>query len=222
MGSNANRPNPEPAHNSTSRRHWIRKKYELLTLPLPFILWFITFIHPIFTFWPTLALSTAIILAVSIPRFKKINFKPTLTGTLIGLASGVLLFTFFYFGAKIASSIPGFPAQVSAVYSFRGSFPLSAIAVLLLLVIGPGEATYWQGLILRYLDGKLKPWMAITLTSILYMSIHLPTLNPSLMLVAIVVGLVWSLIFNRLKQNLYPVLISHIIFDEFAFVLFMI
>lgn len=195
---------------------------ELLTLPLPFVLWFVTFIHPPIGFWHMLALSTFVLFAVCLPRIRKITFKPTLRGVLIGVISGVFLFAFFYFGARIANSIPGFPAQVSAVYSFRGNFPLSAIAVLLLFPIGPAEALYWQGLILRHLDSRLKPWKAVILTSFLYMMIHLPTLNPLLMLVSLIVGLSWGFLYNKLGKNLFPVMLSHVIFDEFAFVLFMI
>ncbi|HLN89226.1 MAG TPA: type II CAAX endopeptidase family protein [Candidatus Binatia bacterium] len=211
-----------PEKHSTSILYKIKKNYELLTLPLPFILWYFTFILYPLGFWPTLALSTSILLAVSIPRLRKIKFQPTVRGLIIGAVLGLALFGLFYFGAKIANSIPGFPSQVSAVYSFRGNFPLAAIAVLLLFPIGPGEATYWQGFILHHLDGRVKPWAAALLTSFLYMIIHLPTLNPSLMLVAFIVGLAWSFAFNKLKKNLFPIMVSHIIFDEFAFVLFMI
>ncbi len=199
-----------------------KNNYELLTLPLPFVLWFITFIHSPIGFWPMLAVSTLVLFAISMFRLRSITFKPSLKGALIGIAVGLFLFAFFYFGARVANSIPGFPAQVSAVYGYRGNFPLQLIAVLLLFPIGPGEATYWQGLILRYLDQRLKPWIAVILTSFLYMMIHLPTFNPSLMLVAFIVGLFWSLLYNRLGKNLFPVMVSHVVFDEFAFVLFMI
>ncbi len=199
-----------------------KNNYELLTLPLPFILWFITFIHSPIGFWPMLAISTLVLFVISMFRLRSITFKPSLKGALIGVAVGLFLFAFFYFGARVANSIPGFPAQVSAVYGYRGNFPLQLIAVLLLFPIGPGEATYWQGLILRYLDQRLKPWIAVILTSFLYMMIHLPTFNPSLMLVAFIVGLVWSLLYNRLGKNLFPVMVSHVVFDEFSFVLFMI
>ena len=208
--------------NHSSWKSQIRLNYEFFTLPLPFILWFLTFVKPPFGFWPTLALSTGLLLVVSLPRIRKITFKPSLRGAFFGIASGILLFALFYFGAQVANSIPGFSSQVSAVYSFRGNFPLYGIAILLLFPIAPAEATYWQGVVLRRFNERIKPWIASILTSILYMSIHIPTLNPSLMLVSFIVGLTWSLIFNRLKQNLFPVLISHIIFDEFAFVLFII
>ncbi len=214
--------NAFPENRTTSIFDRIRHNYELLTLPLPFILWFITFTRPPFGFWPTLALSTGILLVVSVPRLRKIKVQPTIRGFVIGVALGVALFALFYFGAQIANSIPGFPSQVSSVYSFRGNFPLWAIAGLLLFPIGLGEATYWQGLILNHLDNRLKPWAAAVLTSFLYTMIHLPTFNPSLMLVALIVGLAWSFTFNKLGKNLFPVIVSHIIFDEFAFVLFMI
>lgn len=214
--------NALPENRATSIFDRIRHNYELLTLPLPFILWFITFIEPPFGFWPTLALSTGILLVVSAPRIRKIKFQPTTRGFVIGAALGVALFALFYFGAQIANSIPGFPSQVSAVYSFRENFPLWAIAGLLLFPIGSGEATYWQGFILQHLDKRLKPWAAAVLTSFLYMMIHLPTFNPSLMLVALIVGLAWSFTFNKFGKNLFPIMVSHIIFDELAFVLFMI
>jgi len=216
------KPSTSPENRPASILDKIKRNYELLTLPLPFILWYITFITPPFGFWPTLALSTGILLVASVPRFRKIKFQPTIRGFIFGAALGVALFALFYFGAQIANSIPGFPSQVSAVYSFRGNFPIWAIAVLLLFPIGPGEATYWQGLVLQHLDKRLKPWVAAIFTSFLYMMIHLPTFNPSLMLVAFIVGLAWSFAFNKLKKNLFPILVSHIVFDEFAFVLFMI
>jgi membrane protease YdiL (CAAX protease family) len=206
----------------TAQNSQAKLSYELLTLPLPFVLWFVTFIHPLIGFWPMLALSTFVLFAISLPRIRNIVFKLTLRGVLIGMASGVFLFAFFYFGARIANSIPGFADQVSAVYSFQEGFPLSAIAVLLLFPIGPAEALYWQGLILRHLDLRLKPWKAVILTSFLYMMIHLPTINPSLLLVSLIVGLVWGFLYNKFGKNLFPVMLSHIIFDEFAFVLFMI
>jgi len=209
--------NEKSAQNSRAKLN-----YELLTLPLPFALWFVTFIQPPIGFWATLAMSTFLLFAVSLPRIHKIVFKPSLRGILIGVISGVFLFSFFYFGASIANSISGFPAQVSAVYAFRGNTPISMIAVLLLFPIGPAEALYWQGLILRHIDSRMKPWKAVILTSSFYMLIHIPTLNPSLMLVSLIVGLSWGFLYNKLGKNLFPVMLSHVIFDEFAFVLFMI
>ncbi len=207
---------------SSAQKTSSRFSYELFTLPLPFILWFMTFIYPPFTFWPTLALSTGILFAVSLPRLRSIVFKVTLRGVLIGVASGVFLYSFFWVGAHIANSIPGFPAQVSAVYAFQGTFPIPLIAALLLFPIAPAEALYWQGLILRHLNLRVKSWKALLLTSFLYMMIHLPTLNPSLMFVSLIVGLTWGFLYSKLGSNLFPVMISHIIFDEFAFVFFMI
>ncbi len=75
----------------------VKHNYELLTLPLPFILWYITFIIPPFGFWPTLALSTGILLAVSALRFRKIKFQPTIRGFVVGAVLGIALFALFYF-----------------------------------------------------------------------------------------------------------------------------
>jgi membrane protease YdiL (CAAX protease family) len=140
---------------------------------------------------------------------------------LLGAISGILLFEVFWWGALLAQSIPGFSGQVSSVYQLRGNFPVSLIALLLLFPIGPAEAIYWQGLIQKRLSTRFKPITAVVLSSLTYTAIHLPTLNPSLMIVALIGGLLWGYLYLRCR-NILPVILSHTIFDEFAFVFFMI
>src|SRR5207245_5508051 len=92
------------------------------------------------------------------------------------------------------------------------------IFLLLIFPIGPAEETYWRGLIQRELQRKMSGRAAIIVTSSLYSLIHLPTLNPSLIFVALVGGLVWGYLFIRYKNDLLPCLVSHILFDELVFV----
>src|SRR5437879_1973589 len=49
--------------NRTRRRNPL-KNYELFTLPLPFVLWYIVFRDPVLGFWPTLSLSAVILFVV--------------------------------------------------------------------------------------------------------------------------------------------------------------
>jgi membrane protease YdiL (CAAX protease family) len=107
------------------------------------------------------------------------------------------------------------------VYAYAGVTPRAAIAVLLLFPIGPAEEFYWRGLMQGYLRGMITPARAIVLTSLIYASIHIVTLNPSLLLVALIGGLVWGYIYERFG-NLFPVLVSHILFDELIFVFLVI
>jgi membrane protease YdiL (CAAX protease family) len=195
--------------------------YELLSLPLPFFLWFVTFIHPLLGFWPMLTISTSLILVVSVRRVRSMGLRLNPYQVLMGILSGAFLFAFFWGGAMVARSIPGFSAQVSSVYQLRGNFPVWLVSILLIFPIGPAEALYWQGLIQRRVSLSTNPIAAVFLSSFLYTAIHLPTLNPSLMFVALVGGLVWGFAYVK-SGNIIPIIGSHVIFDELAFVIFTI
>lgn len=197
------------------------KDYELLTLPLPFILWYFVFDVQVLDFWTRLSISTLALLLVSAPRYAQMKLASSVPGLAAGLVSAILLYLFFWSGFQIVRGIPAFAQQTSWVYGLRGNTPLPVVSLLLLFPIGPAEEFYWRGLVQGRLGRVLSPRKALILTSVLYSLIHLSTLNPSLMLVALVGGLVWGYMFNRFN-NLFPVLISHIFWDELIFVLFVI
>lgn len=198
-----------------------RIDYELYTVPLPFVLWFVTFRAPFLGFWLTLTASAAILLAVSLPRWGAATFAFDIKQVSVGIVSGVLLYLFFWSGYQVAKTIPGFTQTISSVYGLRGGVATAQIAEVLLFPIGPAEEIYWRGMVQSYFRERFSPIKAILITSSLYTLIHLPTLNPSLLLVALVGGLVWGYLFNRFKRIL-PVIASHVLFDEMIFVLFAI
>ena len=119
------------------------------------------------------------------------------------------------------SAVPGFTSTISSVYAFAGGTPKAAIAAVLFFPIGPAEELYWRGFIQRNLRGALSPTKALVVTSVVYASIHIVTLNLSLIFVALVGGIVWGWLYNR-YMDMFPVLVSHILFDELIFVLFVI
>jgi membrane protease YdiL (CAAX protease family) len=196
--------------------------YEVLTLPVPFVLWFFVFNDPILGgFWPTLTVSALILLSLSLLRFSSMKLKITSKGFLIGVGSAFLIYAFFWAGFQIVRSLPGFSQQVSWVYQLRGTMPITYIAAALLFPIGPTEELYWRGFIQRHLNASLSPTKGLLVTSALYTLIHLSTFNPSLMLVALIGGLFWGYMFNKLG-DLFPVLVSHVLFDELIFVILVI
>jgi hypothetical protein len=196
--------------------------YEVLSLPIPFILWFLVFNDPILGgFWPTMTVSSTVLLTLSLLRFPSMKIKITLKGLLIGVASAILIYGFFWAGFQVVRGLPGFAQQVSWVYQLRGTMPISFIAAALLFPIGPSEELYWRGFIQGHFNHSISPDRSLLLTSCLYALIHISTLNPSLMLVALIGGLCWGYLFNRLS-DLFPVLVSHIIFDELIFVILVI
>jgi len=196
--------------------------YEVLTLPVPFILWFFVFNDPLLGgFWPTLTVSALILLSLSLLRFSSMKIRITSRGFLIGVGSALLIYAFFWAGFQIVRGIPGFTQQVSWVYQLRGTTPITFIAAALLFPIGPAEELFWRGFIQRCLNSTLTPTKGLLVTSALYTLIHVSTFNPSLMLVALIGGLFWGYMFNR-AGDLFPVLVSHVLFDELIFVLLVI
>jgi len=195
--------------------------YELLTLPLPFLLWFYSFGSFPPDFWTKLSVSGLVLLLVALTRWRKVKLRPSASGVAVGLASGALLYLFFWAGYHVMSTVPGFLGTVSSVYAYAGGTPRAAIAAVLLFPIGPAEEFYWRGFIQRRIGGMTSPVVSVVLTSLLYASIHIVTLNPSLLVVAIVGGLVWGGLFAK-YGNLFPVLVSHILFDEMIFVFLVI
>ena len=195
--------------------------YELFTLPLPFILWYFAFNGTVLDFWTRISIAALTLFLVSVPKYARMKIRPSISGLAVGFSSAILLYIFFWSGFQVAKRVPGFLEQTSWVYGLRGQTPLPTISLLLLFPIGPVEELYWRGLVQGYLNGVLSPLKALALTSVLYSSIHLSTLNPSLMLVALIGGLVWGAIFNRFR-NLFPVLVSHVLWDELIFVFFVI
>lgn len=196
--------------------------YEVLTLPVPFVLWFFVFNDPVLGgFWPTITVSALILLSLSLIRFSSMKIRVTAKDLLIGVACALLIYAFFWGGFQIVKGFPGFSQQVNWVYQLRGSTPITSISAALLFPIGPSEELYWRGFIQRHLNTKVSPNRALLLTSALYTMIHVSTFNPSLMLVALIGGLFWGYMFNRLG-NLFPVLVSHVLFDELIFVFLVI
>ncbi len=191
----------------------------LLSLPIAFFLWYLTFQTNALSFWGRISVSTLILLFISFLLGRR-EMRPKLNApaAVAGLLSALLLYLFFWSGFQVLRGNPTFTQQVSSVYVFRSAEPEYLIFLLLLFPIGPAEEFYWRGLIQRKLQRAWSANPAIILTSVLYALIHLPTLNPSLIFVALVGGLVWGYLFKR-YGNLLPCLVSHILFDELVFVL---
>jgi membrane protease YdiL (CAAX protease family) len=207
-----------------------RLSYEALTLPLPFVFWYFVFDYNSILggFWPAMTAATLILLSFSLLRFSSMKLKITSRGFLIGVGSALFLYALFWDGYQVVKFLPGLSSfspiltqQVAWVYQLRGTMPLGFIAAALLFPIGPAEELYWRGFIQGHFNRTLNPRKSLLLTTILYTSIHLVTLNPSLIAVAFIGGLFWGYIFNR-TGDVFPALVSHIVFDELIFVILVI
>lgn len=192
----------------------------LATLIPAAILWYILFQTRLVNFWMMLTISTLILMFFSIGLNGGTGVKGTLTLRNIGIGavSGVLLYLFFRGSYEIVKGLDFMTGGVQGVYVLGVGTPILYVALLLLFPISPAEEIYWRGLIQRGLQRRVSPVAAWLLTTAVYTGVHLPTLNPPLLITAFVGGLVWGYLFMRTK-SVTAGIVSHIIFNELIFVL---
>lgn len=138
---------------------------------------------------------------------------------LIGIASAILLYLIFYAGNIVTGYILPFKnSQVLSVYSNKAGVDARLIGGLLLFVIGPGEELYWRGFIQDTMSRKYGSLKGYLFAAALYAGVHILTGNFMLVVAALVCGLFWGFIYKS-KKSLWPVLISHAIWDFTIFLL---
>jgi len=144
----------------------------------------------------------------------KLNFRMIV----YGVVSGLLLYGFFYFGFQVIKSTSFLAQGVSSVYGLRVSKSAYVIALLLCFPIAPGEEIYWRGLVQHRLTERIGPRVGFVMAAAAYALVHLPTLNPILILTAFIGGLVWGELY-QLTDSLIPGIISHALWDVLIFVI---
>ena len=192
----------------------------LATLIVAAVLWYILFQTRLVNFWVMLTISTLILLFFSIWLNGGVGVKGTLTLRNIGIGalSGILLYLFFRVSYEIVKGFDFMTGGVQGVYDLGVGTPILYVALLLLFPISLAEEIYWRGLIQRALQHRIPPAAAWLLTTLVYTGVHLPTLNPPLLITAFVGGLVWGFLFIRTK-SVTAGIVSHLVFNELIFVL---
>lgn len=192
----------------------------ILSIIIAAFLWFATFVIQPFNFWMMMTFNTIVLSLIAFfmgrPLFKKEDFK--LVNIFIGIFSAAVLYGIFFVGNIISKKIiPEQGQYLSAIYNNRVSVPTWLVAGLLFFPIGFGEEIFWRGFIQNKLQ-KFGNVRALIITTIIYTGIHIPTLNPVLVLAALTCGLFWGYIYYR-TGSLLTVLISHMLWDPFIFVI---
>jgi uncharacterized protein len=138
---------------------------------------------------------------------------------LTGLGSAAALYGIFLVGDRMARRImPAGDREIAGIYRLRSAAPPVAIAAALALVIGPAEELFWRGLVQRELQRRYGPAPAWLLASSVYGAVHLVSGNLTLTGAAGTAGLFWGAIYAR-QSRLVPVIISHIVWDIWIFLL---
>jgi len=193
----------------------------LATFPIAAFLFANAFVFSKHEFWIAMAGGVFVlaVLAVVIRGLALYGAPADGLDLAIGFGSFAGLYATFWIGDKIVRFIrPVSGGEISAIYDLRSQAPLALIALLLVFVIAPGEELYWRGLVNWALASRFGDGTSVIVGTVLYGSVHLVTQNVAIILAAVVAGFVWSMIF-ALRRRLFPVIVSHVLFDLFLFVL---
>jgi len=196
----------------------------ILYIILAFFLWFVMFVLKPFNFWASMAFSTSLLSVISLlsykDQLKNENWKAN--EIFIGIGSAILLYGIFWFGKFVLDSIgiiPGHRENISNVYANQGSVPSYVVGLSLFFPIGFGEEIFWRGYLQRVLGDKFGKWKGFYITVFFYTAVHIPTLNPVLILASFLVGIFWGLIFVWRSNNIVPGMISHMVWDPLIFII---
>jgi membrane protease YdiL (CAAX protease family) len=198
------------------------------SIVLAFVLWIIIFVFRPLNFWILLTFSTSLLAAIAFaigrPLIPSREF--TAKNLLLGILLAALLYAIFYVGNQFLVLVSRlFPAllpdpagNIASVYANLGGLSPGLVAFLLFFPIGFGEEIFWRGFVQRRFRERWSARSAFVLTALLYTAIHFPTGNPVLILAALTCGLFWGG-FYWATGSLVPVLVSHMLWDPFIFVI---
>jgi uncharacterized protein len=135
----------------------------------------------------------------------------------IGLLSAFLLYLLFFAGNYLSRKWFNFAGSgIEGVYSFKGNAAGIRIALLMLLVIGPGEELFWRGYLQRKFSSEYGKWAGLIIALVLYTGVHILTGNIMLIMAALICGLFWGWMY--LKYNSMVInIISHTVWDIVVF-----
>jgi len=182
-----------------------------------------------FDFWWWMSLNAAILITYGIiadRSYWKLIKDDLKTGLvkkiLLGVASAVFLYGFFYAGNEVSRIIiPFAEGGINQVYGFKEGASVLRMALLMIFLIGPGEEIFWRGFLQRRWQTRFGSLKGYWLAALLYALVHLASGNVMLVLAAGVCGLFWGAMFNRYR-SVVMIVVSHIVWDLMIFLIWVI
>jgi len=137
----------------------------------------------------------------------------------LGLGTAALLYGIFALGNTLSRWLFNFAGhQINSVYAFKTGAPTGVIALLIALIIGPGEEILWRGLLQDAFETRWG-WQGIGFSTGLYAAVHMASGNLMLVLAAAVCGAFWALTYWKFRSITLNI-ISHVAWDLAVFLLF--
>ncbi|MFB6465700.1 lysostaphin resistance A-like protein [Cytobacillus sp. Hz8] len=190
----------------------------LLGLLIAHLLILLTF-HTTVVFWYIFTASMLFLISYSTFRDEIDKKAPMYQVIIIGGLSGIILFFVFWLGNTLihAMDIP-LQSQIKSLYH-HFSPTMAWHYIVLILVIIPGEEIFWRGFVQKRLSKYFHDWTAIILSTLLYTSVQFYSGSIILPLAALISGFIWAILY-RWKKSIPLVIVSHLVFDLFLFVIF--
>lgn len=170
------------------------------------------------SFWFRMAGGTGALGVIALCREPR-AYRPRVAASDVpaGVLSAALLYLVFQIGDRLARAVmPNGGNDIAAIYRLRREAPPKLIALLLAVIIAPGEELFWRGFVQRGLQARFSRLFAVPLAAAAYAGVHLPSGNLTLTGAAGIAGLFWSAQY-ALQKRLAPVIVSHILWDIWIF-----
>ena len=201
-------------------------KRALAGIAIAAVFWFLMFsvwTRPYINFWLVMTLAAVVLTAVATRCFTErmeeihLDWKSLMLGVCLSAA----MWGLFWIGNKLSELMFDFARpQVDRIYGMKADACPAGIALLLLFVIGPAEEIFWRGCVQKKFMQVLGPDKGFLLGTAAYTSIHIWCFNLMLILAALVCGFFWGLFYRSRPKQLFPLILSHALWDAAAFVIF--
>ncbi len=178
-----------------------------------------------FWWWMSTNLTILLVLVTILDRHWwseiRIDIKHrTLLKVGFGVLSALFLYIVFYTGNIVSRQIFSFAKSgIENVYAFKSGVSPFRIAVLMVLLIGPGEELFWRGFLQRRLQMEQGRWRGFIIATSIYTLVHLASGNAMLILAAGLCGLFWGFLYVQ-KGSILLNIVSHTVWDVAIFLVF--
>jgi CAAX protease family protein len=195
-----------------------------LLAALLFIPLFVTRGWGIFDFWWWLS-TNLVVLVMIIAMFdhtwaqaiRKDLSDKILAKIFFGILSAVLLYVVFAVGNIVSRQFfPFAESGIQDVYAFKMGASRYRIAILMLLIIGPGEELFWRGYLQRNFQKRMGQFSGFLMATGFYALVHMGSGNTMLVLAAAVCGLFWGYLYLKYHSMALNV-VSHTVWDMTVF-----
>lgn len=169
-------------------------------------------------FWYMFTAGMLILISYSIIKEEVDDAVPMRVYLPYGIISGFLLFGFFLLGDLLFEFFKlNVQDNIGRLYDlFSPTLFWHYIALMLIAV--PGEEIFWRGFILKRLLQSIGFWSSIMISSLMNASINIYMGEWILLLATLITGIVWGFLYAW-KRSIPLVIVSHLIFDLFIFIL---